>query len=224
MTTNRPPSARKQPSGSAVLTGDLVASSQLPSSDLKAVMQRLRDGAERFSEAFPGSVYGKLDVYSGDGWQLLVSDRRQSWRAALFLRAVVRSYEGAKIDTRIAVAWGAVDAAALNPDRISESTGEAFTESGRALQGMKKRCRLVWHPGRSLAHGGFLKSAVSLLDECTSRWTSRQAEAVVLALLDLTQEQIASAMGIRQPTVQQTLQRAGWSGIEAFLNDVNYSL
>lgn len=222
MTSKQPFPASQQPCEFAVLTGDLVASSKLSPIELKAVMQRLREGAERFSRTFRSSVYGKLDVYSGDGWQLLMSDRRRSLRAALFLRAIVKSHAETKIDTRIAVAWGAVDPAALNPERISESTGEAFTQSGRALKDMKKRRRLIWHPGQALLRVMFLNSAVSLLDELAGRWSPRQAEAMALSLLDFTQEQIAAEMGTRQPTVQQTLYRAGWNGIEDFLKEMEY--
>lgn len=70
-----------------VLTGDIVSSSSLASGDLRKVLGRLRDGTKRFAEAFPGSVYGELDVFSGDGWQVLMTDWERSLRAALFLRA-----------------------------------------------------------------------------------------------------------------------------------------
>lgn len=224
MTTNEPSTINHRPDAYAVLTGDLVRSSKLPPADLKKIMQRLRDGAVKFSKTFPHSVYGKLDVYSGDGWQLLIPDCKHSLRAALFLRAVVKSYEKSQVDTRIAVAWGTVDESRLNPERVSESTGEAFTESGRALKGMKKHRRLVWQPGNPLAHVVLLNSAVSLLDELATHWTSRQAETLALALLDQSQEEIAAALGKRQPTVHQALQRTGWRGIVDFLHEIEHSL
>lgn len=208
----------------AVLTGDIVASSKLSPARLKEVMQRLRDGADRFVKKFPGSVYGKLDVYSGDGWQLLMSEHGQSIRAAIFLRAIVKSYGHAKVDTRIAVAWGSVNETSLNPNRISESTGDAFTNSGRALESMKENRRLIWEPVHADGNAGFLKSAVRLLDELAARWTPRQAEIISWALLGLSQEQIGGKVRISQPTVHQALRGAGWSAIEGFLNELNYSL
>ncbi len=220
--TPAPPTTRPL-SGYAVLTGDLVASSKLSPSRLKEVMQRLREGSARFSKKFPGAVFGKLDVYSGDGWQVLISNRERSMRASLFLRAVVRSYARARIDTRIAIAWGTVNESMINASRISESTGEAFTESGRALESMKKNCRLIWQPGQSVGKSAFLKSAVTLVDELAGRWTTRQAEIISWALLDLSQEQIAAKIGVRQPTVHQALRSAGWHGIEDFLKEIEYS-
>ena len=87
MTNNKPMPEGNQSPVYAVLTGDVVASSKQPPSALQEIMQRLRKGAEQFSKTFPDSVYGRLDVYSGDGFQLLMSDLGRSLRAAVFLRA-----------------------------------------------------------------------------------------------------------------------------------------
>jgi hypothetical protein len=208
----------------AVLTGDIVGSSKLDPKALKGVMQRLRDGAERFGEVYEGAVYGKLDVFSGDGWQMLIEDWRRAPRAALYLRAVVKSEEKLKTDTRVAIAWGPVNETTLMPESISESTGDAFTESGRWLRAMRKGYRLALNPGLSGDELRFLDCAVSLVDALVSRWTARQAEAVALALLARTQEEIAAQIGKSQPTVHQALQTAGWHGIEELLSEIEYRL
>jgi hypothetical protein len=66
----------------AVLTGDIVGSSQYEPDNLKKIMQNLRQGSGDFSIAFPGLIRGKLDVFSGDGWQVLLTD----WRKALRMK------------------------------------------------------------------------------------------------------------------------------------------
>lgn len=104
-----------KPQRYAVVTGDIVGSSKLPPSDLQKLLQRLREGAEQFSAAFPGAVFGKLDVFSGDGWQMLMPDWKRSLRAAVYMRAVAKSTEALRTDTRVAVAWGAVDTESLKP-------------------------------------------------------------------------------------------------------------
>lgn len=180
----------------------------------------MRGGAEEFTKTFPGSIFGTLDVYSGDGWQVLMPGRKRSLRAALFLRAmIIRASHDQRLDTRISVAWGGVDASSLDPERISQSTGEAFTKSGRALKGLKKPRRLVWTPDDSSLQNCFFLSAINLLDELVQRWTQRQAQTISLALLKLRQEEIATAIGNRQPTVHQSLHSAGWRGINDFLNE-----
>lgn len=208
----------------AVLTGDIVGSSKLPPSDLQELMQRLRESSEQFSASFPGAVFGKLGVFSGDGWQMLMPDWKRSLRAAVYMRAVAKSTEARKTDTRVAVAWGAVDAESLKPERISESTGEAFTRSGRALKTMRKQGRLVLDNGEAAGEGRFLRTSVALVDELASRWTARQAETVAMALLGRSQEGISTATGKRQPTIQQALRTAGWRGIDDLLKEMENSL
>jgi len=56
----------------SVIAGDIVGSSKLSADDLKMTLQGLRDSTRRFEEKFPDTVYGMLDVFSGDGWQLLM--------------------------------------------------------------------------------------------------------------------------------------------------------
>jgi hypothetical protein len=64
-----------------------------------------------------------------------------SKRAADGSSAIIKSREKPKIDTRIAIGIGKIDEAALNTKRVSESTGETFTESGRALSEIRSRRR-----------------------------------------------------------------------------------
>jgi hypothetical protein len=204
----------------AVLTGDIVGSTGLPPPGLPTLMQRLREAAERFSAAFPGAVLGRLDVFGGDGWQILMPDWKRSLRAAVYMRAVAKSTEAMKADSRVAVAWGAVDTGSLKPERISESTGEAFTRSGRALKTMRKQGRLVLDDGEACGEWRFLRTSVTLVDELASRWTPRQAETVAVALLGHGQGAIAARLGKRQPTVYRALRAAGWQGIAVLLEQI----
>ncbi len=206
----------------AVLTGDVIDSSKLEPRELKSVMQRLRDDAAKLASVFPDTVCGKLDVFGGDGWQMLMQRCDLSFRAALFLRAEVKSLEKLKIDTRAAIAWGAVNEDTLNLERVSESTGEAFTASGHLLEEMPKRSRLLLRTGETLPESLFLGSAVSLVDELAARWTPRQAQTLALALLNHSQKEIASMIDRSQPTVQKTLQRAGWKGVEELLGQIEH--
>lgn len=205
----------------AVLTGDVVGSSHLTPKDLKLVMQRLRSGATRLGETFPGATVGELAVFSGDGWQLLMPDWRKSLRAALFLRAVVKGTGRLKADTRVAIGWGTVDLATLDPKRISEATGEAFTRSGRALDAMRKHERMALVPdGPTEPEAGrLLAASMRLLDELASRWKPAQAKAVALALLGHPQEDIARELKVSPPAVTKVVQATGWRAMEEFLEE-----
>jgi hypothetical protein len=210
----------------AVLTGDVVDSSKLAPPYLQNVMRRIREGSKRFSETFPDTIYGELSVFSGDGWQLLMTDWKRSLRATLFLRTVVKSDEERLLDTRIAVAWGPVNEDSLAPTSISESTGEAFTRSGRALRGLRKRSRLaVSLPDEfTAAFTGLFTASIGVVDELISRATPKQAQTLSLALLGMTQDRIASETGKSQSTIHKALRTSGWQGIEEYLNEIEYRL
>jgi len=203
-----------------VLTGDLVGSSKVSPTELRDTMNVLRKGAAEFAAAFPNSVWGDLDVFSGDGWQLLLRRPGLSLRAAVFLRCRVKGIEGLKLDSRVAVSWGHIDEETVKPKRVSEASGEAFTASGRALAEMPKRRRFGLRVTTSGPEKLFLGASIGLLDELAARWTARQAQTLTLALLGKNQEEIASAMGKKQPTIYQALQSAGWNAVEGLLDAV----
>lgn len=207
-----------------VLTGDLVGSSKLSPTELRDAIKVLRKGAAEFDTAFPNSVWGDLDVFSGDGWQLLLRRSDLSLRAAIFLRCKVKGVEGLKLDSRVALAWGQIDEETVNPKRVSEASGKAFTASGRALSGMPKRRRFDLGVTDSGFEMNFLGVSMGLLDELAGHWTTRQAQVLALTLLNKNQEDVATALDKVQSTIAQALQTAGWSGIDGFLNKFEYRL
>jgi len=213
----------------AVLTGDLVKSARLDPVNLKVVLQSLQEGQIRFNKTYANSIVGRMAVFSGDSWQVLMNKVNLSFRFALYFRALVKAAEGLSADTRIAVTWGQIDEETLNPDSISESTGQAFTLSGRALTEMDRSKFLVMEIPENLhqgLHGGlkYLPLSMLLLDAVSSRWTEKQSEIMVLALLGCTQNQIASELDITQPTVNKSLNAAGWKRLKEFLDHVENSL
>ena len=213
----------------AVLTGDLVKSARLDSVNLKVVLQGLQEGQVRFNQTYANSVVGRMTIFSGDSWQVLMSKFNLSFRLSLFFRALVKASEGLKADTRIALAWGQIDEETLNPDNISESTGQAFTLSGRALAEMDRSKFLAMRLSDNLdynSYGGlkYLAPSMLLLDAVSSRWTEKQSEIMALTLLGCNQYQIASELDIAQPTVYKSLNAAGWKRVKEFLDHVENSL
>ncbi len=213
----------------AVLSGDLVESAKLDSVSLKMVIQSIKEGQARFVKAYPGSIIGQVDIFSGDSWQVLMEHEHLSFRAALYFRALVKAVKGLKADTRIALAWGKIDEDSVNPERISESTGEAFTLSGRALAEMDRSRRLVMKlPEAFIKLGGkdysFLQDTLILLDEISNRWTEKQAEAIVYALLGVKQKTIAAELNLVQSTINKSLNGAGWNSLNQYLGNIEYRL
>jgi len=208
----------------AVLTGDIVESQLLSSVELKIVLDRLREGAEQFEAVYPGSIYGRFDRFHGDSWQLVMPKRELSIRAAMYFLAKLAFEQDFKAETRIAVAWGPVDLEAVDPNRVSESSGETFNLSVRTVNEMHHRDRicLALEPvdggWGDLKSAELLKAAVALADEVASRWSRKQAQAVGPALLGHDSEQIVEITGRSSSSISVVLNYSGWRRIIAFLN------
>ncbi|MDZ4133433.1 MAG: hypothetical protein U1E11_09890, partial [Dethiobacteria bacterium] len=78
----------------AVLTGDLIKSAKLDPVNLKMVLQRLQEGQVRFNSTYAHSIVGRLAIFSGDSWQVLMNKVNLSFRLALYFRALVKASEG----------------------------------------------------------------------------------------------------------------------------------
>jgi hypothetical protein len=201
----------------AVLTGDVVDSSKLPKAKRQALPGLLQKASAETRKAFPDAVPLAVDVFRGDGWQLLVGDSVRALRIGLFFRACLRSgtERGRGLDTRVAVAIGQVD---FVPERVSQGDGEAYRLSGRGLEEMvrKQRLLLVFPPDREPAGTSVI---VRLLDALARGWTGKQAMALRGALRGWTQEKIAQEWPepISQQAVTKHLEGAQWPAVGAAL-------
>ncbi|PWW82848.1 hypothetical protein CR164_03670 [Prosthecochloris marina] len=208
----------------AVLTGDLVKSSRLPSTLSTKAMAWLKASVSTFNTVSPGSVYGSMDTFRHDSWQLLLNRPENALRAALFFRTVLRmnSNPDIKYDTRIAIGIGEVEY--IDPTNISNSRGPAFTRSGKLLDSMKNS-RLAWSTEHdALPFWSTLKrTTIPLLDCLVSDWTPTESQAVNSVLTGLTQDQTAArwqSSDGKKPTRQAvggSLQRAHWNTIHDVL-------
>lgn len=186
----------------AVLTGDLIRSSDAPGASVDRAMQDLRLGAADIARWTGGDT--RFTRFRGDGWQIVLSRRPDlALRAAIFLHARLRARKEG-LQTRIAVAEGA--AQSLGTGDLSDAAGPAFTLSGHALDEMKGRALLMVAPRMTPLHLGFL----DLLGPLMARWTPEQAEALGLALPPdpPRQKDIASLLQISDQAVSLRLRGA----------------
>ena len=198
----------------AVITGDIVSFSKLPTEKRQRLSRIMKKGSEAVRKAFKGSIPLEADVFRGDSWQLLVSDAAVSLRVGLFFRAYLRAGVGAgKFDTRMAIAVGTVDF--VPDDRVSKGDGQAYRHSGNALEQMTKASNMCFQfPGMKIEES--LDVLVHLIDVLAMNWSEKQALAITGALQGLKQEKIGSLWKppITQQSVNRHLQRASWFAIE----------
>ncbi|MGL4513659.1 MAG: hypothetical protein ACRCT8_11270 [Lacipirellulaceae bacterium] len=199
----------------AVLTGDVVGSSELAADDRKKLPSLLREVERGLGRLLGDGLAAPMAVFGGDSWQVLLARPSDALRAALFVRASLQGSE-LGIDTRVAVAVGTID---FVPDgRIEEADGEAFRLSGRLLkEGLGKRRRLGF-TAADPARAERWDLVFALVDGLVrAAWTPKRARAITGALLGETEAQIADAE--EPPTTRQAvhkrLELADWGLLEA---------
>lgn len=208
----------------AVLTGDIVASSQRSLEGqrlLPEVVHRVsREVKEHFEEAF----HSEIDVFRGDSWQMVIIRPKDALRIGCFIRSRMRSEPSYRhLDSRISIGIGAIDY--LPENNVSTGNGQAFRLSGEGLESLPSYSRMsLTFPNQ---HQAVLPQAlnviVQLMDLQMQRWTGKQAEAVSGALINLTQKEIATSW-VREPVTQQAisqhLEGAGWVQMKSGLSYV----
>jgi hypothetical protein len=194
----------------AVISGDIIGSSQLKPASRKKLNQL-------FDIFFEGATLEWFDLqaqqYRGDSIQIiLTANRLAALRVTLLLQTFLIK-EDLKI--RMAIGVGQID---FYSGQVVTSDGSAFQASGPYLDELTKT--------------GDVISIASFDEEFTSEWqvhsaslnyilqrlTQQQAEALYLQLQDRTQAVIAKELKIKQPSVHQRLQAAGWPVVQKILN------
>lgn len=170
-------------------------------------------------EAFHGIMSHDVAVFRGDSWQALIDDPVLSFRAAMFLRAYIRSAGGKNPDTRMAIGIGTIDY--VPPGQVSAGDGEAFRRSGKLLEKMAG-------PNRGSTRFAFAESPAEALVDAVVRltaaladsWSSRQARAVLGALQGLSPARIVGVWPeqITRQAASKHLSRAGWPAINHALS------
>ena len=166
-----------------------------------------------------------IDLFGGDSWQMYLPDPTVALAAVTRFRAALFADHG--IHTRMVIAIDRIDF--LNTENLSESDGQAFRRSGRALQQMRGDRMEVLVPELDDPAAEIAAQAIARsVDYITRSWTRAQAQAVKhmidcqLANRSCSQAEIGrrwQPAAISQQAVARHLQSAGWDNVEASLTD-----
>ncbi len=194
-----------------VLTGDIVASSDLDAKALTQTLETIGDAAKSIAH-WPNVTQIGFARRAGDAWQIAFDAPDYALRAALVVQANVRRL-GKTRSTRIAIATGIGTMPAQDPN---EAHGAAFTASGRLLDALPAPCHI------SDAAGGTRAAAAMLAGYIADGWTSAQAQAMALHLPPNApaRDATAKALGITRQAVNDALWSAGFTEIIAALKAV----
>lgn len=193
------------PSTIAVITGDLVGSTGHPAEAVDAAMRAIHTTAVSIAEWQTPPMDTRFTRFRGDGWQMYLEDPHLCLRAALLIAAALRSKD-LGMTTRVSIAIGAVDN--LGSHDLSDAAGPVFHLSGRALDTMPRTAQITL-AGKCI--GDRDRIIARQMFERTSRWTTQQAEAMVLYLHpdNPTLQDIAPTLGISPQAVNYRLGGGG---------------
>ncbi len=203
----------------AVTTGDVIASTDfVERTALPHILREAFGGVERRL----GPPIRPFEIYRGDSFQGVV-EPEHALLAATIVRTRLRAVrlEGSPrsgaLDARVAIGIGSVEHAST---RVVESDGEAYRQSGRALDRMaraKETCRLRVEGPNVPAQ---VHITVQLLDAIVSTWSVPVAESAFIAMTetDLTQADMAKRQGVSQSAVSQRLSAARFENVLELLD------
>ena len=196
----------------AVLTGDLIASTDAGPVATDRAINTLSGAARRLSDWAGADT--RFTRNRGDGWQIYLEFPGLVLRGALLLTAALRTSETG-LASRVSAAIGRVNR--LGDDGLSAANGEAFTIAGQNLDSMPRGAKLCI--GGTQPVGPWPEAIFDLVDWQSHRWSREQAEAVALALDPEapTQAELASRLGITRQALQARLQTAGFSALQESL-------
>ena len=205
----------------AVITGDINASSGMPTNHAAKLETVLWTSFKELKKALPEAKAEHFTCFRGDSWQFVVNNQSAAISAGLFYRAslLVQSDQefGKSYHASFAVGFG--EAEYLPDQDSSAGGGEAYVRSGHRLDKLKRRVPGMGVLGLGEKDKG-VDAATGLIDALVRKWTALQARAVCLAMQGYSQEQIAerwSPKPVSQQAVQKHLSAAGWPAIEPAL-------
>lgn len=186
----------------AIITGDIINSQK---SDSELWLPKLKDLLSSWSQ-----TPENWEVYRGDEFQLKCNVN-EVLHKALLLKSLIRTFEN--LDVRLAIGIGNQ---VFRSEKITESNGSAYVNSGRLLTDIKVQ-------GRTLAiqtENEKVNRDLNILFKWASidfdNWTAATAEIIfqLLRNSELTQEELAKELNISQSSVSQRVKRANFDLIQ----------
>lgn len=185
----------------AVITGDIINSRKVASAlwmgDLKGILNAY------------GNEPKDWEIYRGDSFQLVV-DPRDALEIALLIKATIKQYKA--LDVRMAIGVSTVDYTA---DKITESNGNAFVNSGECFEGLKKQTLGIQTPWSEFDETFSIIFQLVVL--FADNWTTTSAEIIKKALENpnINQKELALALNRKsQSSISASLKRAGYEELK----------
>ena len=182
----------------AIITGDIINSQN---TDTELWLPKLKNILGKWSE-----TPANWEVYRGDEFQLKCNVN-DVFNKSLVLKSLIKTFEN--LDVRLAIGIGNE---VFSSEKITESNGSAYVNSGRLLTEIKAE-------GRTLAiktDNEKINRDLNILFKWSSidfnNWTVATAQIIheLLINTELTQDALAKELNITQSSVSQRVKRGNY--------------
>lgn len=180
----------------SVITGDIIGSRQQESEhwveDLKKILHPL------------GKTPSQWEVYRGDEFQIEITNPEDALWTAVLIKARLRAL---KSDARMSIGFGNKT---HNAEKISESNGSAFINSGELFETLKKQKVTLAMRTEDADLNERINLMIQLALTFMDSWLAQSAEFVALAIEypNLSQEELGQKLGINQAAVSRRQKRS----------------
>ena len=219
----------------AVITGDIVDSKEISPLSRQSLY---KDLDLVFKELKQKHWIDNYEMYRGDSFQCVMTQKFISLKVAIYLRAFIKAYivEEDKLpvsknlkdvpsptkgyypgnqDIRLSIGIGKVDF--YNEKSLAHSDGPAFWFSGQGLDHLKKAPYRMSIKTEEDKLNESLEPSILLLDAVLQKWTNNQAEIIKYKLQDYKEEEASRELKISQSAVNQRIKTSQWFAIEKLL-------
>ncbi|MFD1162521.1 SatD family protein [Hwangdonia seohaensis] len=188
----------------SIITGDIINSKK---SSPKLWLQALKTILNSY-----GNSPLIWEIYRGDSFQLEI-EPKNALKACILIKATIKQFEN--IDVRLAIGIGDKT---YKSDKITESNGSAFVNSGECFESLKKTTLAIKSPFDEF--DTTINIMLELAQLIINNWTSTSAILVKTTLEnpDLNQNQLAEILERTQGNISQGLKRAGYDEISKLLH------
>ncbi|MCQ6963605.1 SatD family protein [Methanolobus chelungpuianus] len=203
----------------AVITGDLVKSSELEYQDRESVLSSLRESFGSIGEQLhlQDTVLLPFEIFRGDSFQVVIARPERALLLSVLLSLMLDlSAKEKGLSARISIGIGTVGY--IPPSgNVGEADGTAFRLSGKMLDSMKQKEQSLLISTQGPALNMMLETQCAFFDLIYGRWTGIQKELIMEKLSGSTQEEIAARHRKSQSAVSQSLKAAGFDAVKKFI-------
>ncbi|TPG41618.1 SatD family protein [Flavobacterium pectinovorum] len=180
----------------SVITGDIIDSRKQKSKDWV-------EGLKNILAPF-GATPSQWEVYRGDEFQVEIKNPEDALWSAILIKAHLRAI---KLDARMSIGFGDKT---HDAEKISESNGSAFINSGELFETLKKQKVTLAMRTDDVDIDEKLNLMIQLALTFMDNWLAQSAEFVAVAIENptLSQEELGQKLGINQAAVSRRQKRA----------------